>query len=508
MKKNAIVLILLMVFNKFFGIFRELLLAKYYGATAITDAYITASAIPNSLFSFIAAGITTSFIPIFSKIHKKEGEAKADAFTSNIINILLIVFMGVIILAEIFTEPLVRVFASGFNADTMALAVSFTRITLLAVFFQAILAVLQGYLQIKERFAAHGISFVIMNIVIVISIMLSKGSSVYLLAYGVTLSIACQSLFIFFVAKRSGYKHQFKIKIRDEHIKVMLVMAVPVIIGSSIDQVNAIFDKTIASGIIEGGISIVNYSNKISDSIIGLFVSSIITVLFPAMAKFAANGDHEGLKNSISNTLVAVNMIVVPATLGMMVLSQPLVQLFFGRGAFTPEAVALTSNVLVASCLGLVVNANAMILLRVFYSLGDTRRPVVYGAISVASNIVASLIFVQFMGLPGLTLGTSVSKLVYFILIYYFLYKMIGDFNNKYIFKTVGKLIVAGSIMAVCVYFAYPMISPNFSLVISLVLVVMLGILVYFIVVKFMKIDEFDHAVESVKTKMMSIIKR
>lgn len=497
-----------MVFNKFFGIFRELLLAKYYGATAITDAYITASAIPNSLFSFIATGITTSFIPIFSKIHKKEGEAKADAFTSNIINILLIVFMGVIILAEIFTEPLVRVFASGFNAETMALAVSFTRITLLAVFFQAILAVLQGYLQIKERFAAHGISYVIMNIVIVISIMLSKGSSVYLLAYGVTLSIACQSLFIFFVAKRSGYKHQFKIKIRDEHIKVMLVMAVPVIIGSSIDQVNAIFDKTIASGIIEGGISIVNYSNKISDSIIGLFVSSIITVLFPAMAKFAANGDHEGLKNSISNTLVAVNMIVVPATLGMMVLSQPLVQLFFGRGAFTPEAVALTSNVLVASCLGLVVNANAMILLRVFYSLGDTRRPVVYGAISVASNIVASLIFVQFMGLPGLTLGTSVSKLVYFILIYYFLYKMIGDFNNKYIFKTVGKLIVAGSIMAACVYFAYPMISPNFSLVISLVLVVMLGILVYFIVVKFMKIDEFDHALESVKTKMMSIIKR
>ncbi|WP_317699399.1 murein biosynthesis integral membrane protein MurJ [Erysipelothrix rhusiopathiae] len=205
MKKNAIVLILLMVFNKFFGIFRELLLAKYFGATAITDAYIIASSIPNSLFSFIATGITTSFIPIFSKIHKREGSDKAEAFTSNIINILLVVFIGVIILAEIFTEPLVRVFASGFNAETMALAVSFTRITLLAVFFQTILAVLQGYLQLKERFAAHGISYVIMNIVIVISIILSKGNSVYLLAYGVTLAIASQSFFIYLIAKRSGY---------------------------------------------------------------------------------------------------------------------------------------------------------------------------------------------------------------------------------------------------------------------------------------------------------------
>ncbi|WP_281193060.1 murein biosynthesis integral membrane protein MurJ [Erysipelothrix rhusiopathiae] len=507
MKKNAIVLILLMVFNKFFGIFRELLLAKYFGATAITDAYIIASSIPNSLFSFIATGITTSFIPIFSKIHKREGSDKAEAFTSNIINILLVVFIGVIILAEIFTEPLVRVFASGFNAETMALAVSFTRITLLAVFFQTILAVLQGYLQLKERFAAHGISYVIMNIVIVISIILSKGNSVYLLAYGITLAIASQSFFIYLIAKRSGYKHQFKLKIRDEHIKIMLVMAVPVIIGSSIDQVNAIFDKTIASGVIEGGISIVNYSNKISDSIIGLFVSSIITVLFPAMAKFAANGDDEGLKNSISNTLIAVNMIVVPATLGMMVLSQPLVQLFFGRGAFTPEAVVLTSNVLIASCLGLIVNANAMILLRVFYSLGDTRRPVVYGAISVASNIVASLFFVQFMGLPGLTLGTSISKLVYFILIYYFLYKMVGDFNNKYIFKTVLKLIVSGSIMAAVVFFAYPFISPNFSLVTGLVLVVLIGILVYFVSVKLMKIEEFDQAIDSVKGKFISKVK-
>lgn len=148
-----------------------------------------------------------------------------------------------------------------------------------------------------------------------------------------------------------------------------------------------------------------------------------------------------------------------------------------------------------------------MILLRVFYSLGDTRRPVVYGAISVASNIVASLFFVQFMGLPGLTLGTSISKLVYFILIYYFLYKMIGDFNNKYIFKTVLKLIVSGSIMAAVVFFAYPFISPNFSLVTGLVLVVLIGILVYFVSVKLMKIEEFDQAIDSVKGKFISKVK-
>lgn len=508
MKKNAIILTTIMIINKIFGIVRELLLTKYFGATNVTDAYIIASSIPNALFVFVATGITTSYIPIFNKIKTHESPEDSEKFTSNLINILIVVFAVVILFGLIFTTPLVRIFAAHFDAETMAIAVRFTKITLFAIEFQAILAIFQGYLQIKDRFVAHGLSFIVMNVTVVSSILAAKSSDPILLAYGITASIAFQSLFIYLISRRNGYRHSWHIKIKDDYIKMMAIMAIPVVIGSSIDQINGIFDKTMASGVMIGGISMINYAVKISDSIIGLFVTSIITVLFPMLSKYAAENRTDDLKDSIAKTLVAMNLIVIPATIGIIVLAQPVVQLFYGRGKFTPEQVVITAKVLQTASIGLILNANAMILLRVFYSMGETKRPVILGAIAVLANIIFSLIFVRFLYLPGLTLGTSMSKIVYFTLIYYFLYKKIGDFHNRYIFITVGKLLIASLIMGGAVHFVFPLITNRFDLLFSVALAALVGVVVYFILVKLFKVPEFDRALDEVKSKIKSMLKR
>lgn len=146
MKKTAFAIMMVTIMSKILGFSRELALSYFYGASTITDAYLVSLTIPSVVFSFIGAGIGTGFIPQLSRIKHQQGASAANCFTNNITNVILVLCTIVVVAGTIFTEHLVRIFASGFNSEALELAVRFTRISIFAIYFTSLNGVFSGYL--------------------------------------------------------------------------------------------------------------------------------------------------------------------------------------------------------------------------------------------------------------------------------------------------------------------------------------------------------------------------
>jgi putative peptidoglycan lipid II flippase len=153
MKKTAIILMIITILSKIFGFTREIALSYFYGASNISDAFLISLTIPSVIFSFIGTGISTGYIPMYSKIEQKYGEKEGNRYTNNLVNILLILCTVMIIFGLLFTDKIVKIFASGFAGDTLALAVQFTRISLVGIYFTGLISVFGAFLRIKGNYA-------------------------------------------------------------------------------------------------------------------------------------------------------------------------------------------------------------------------------------------------------------------------------------------------------------------------------------------------------------------
>lgn len=157
----------------------------------------------------------------------------------------------------------------------------------------------------------------------------------------------------------------------------MAMISLPVIVGQSVNQINVLVDRTLASNIAIGGISAFNYANRLNNFVQGLFVVSITTAPYPMIFKMGAEDKMKGLKSSISEAIAVIDLLVIPATIVAMLFSKEVVTLLFGRGAFTPEAVTMTANALFFYSIGMIDFGLRDILSRGFYALQDTKTPMI-----------------------------------------------------------------------------------------------------------------------------------
>jgi len=502
MKKTAILLMLITIFSKIFGFARDIILSYFYGASNISDAYLISLTIPGVIFSFIGVGISTGYIPMYSNIESKYGEDEGNRYTNNLINISLVLCTIIVIFGLLFTDQIVRVFASGFQGETLALAIRFTKISLIGIYFTALVYVANPFLQLKGNYAIPALIGFPLNFITILSIFLSSKTDIIVLSIGSVLATVSQLLILIPFMYKKGYRYKLTLNIKDKYIKSMAIIAIPIIIGTSVNQINTLVDRTLASNLAVGGISALNYANRLNGFIQGIFVMSIATVLYPTISKMVAEGNMNGLKKSISEAISSISLLVVPATIGSMVFSKPVVNLLFGRGAFSATAISMTSNALFFYSIGMVGFGLREVLARAFYSMQDTKTPMINAAIGVGLNIVLNLILSKYLGIGGLALATSISAIVTTILLYISLRKKIGAFGMKNITISFIKILFASLSMGLLAKLSFNyflnMMSPNLSLIIS----IGVGVVAYFIIIYFMKIDDVDVIVNALKKKL------
>ena len=503
MKKAALLIMIITIISKIFGFARELTLAYFYGASGVSDAYLIAITIPNSIFALIAAGLVAGYIPMYSRIMQDNGEVAANRFTSNLINILIAFSTIVIILGLLFTEQIVKVFAVGFTGETLTLAVNFTRITLLAIYFIGVITIYSGFLQIKGNYTIPALIGFPLNLIVILSIVISPNTNVLVLAMGFVIAAVAQLLLLIPFMRKANYRPKLVFDIKDEHIKRLAFIAIPIIIGVSVNQINLIVDRTLASSIVVGGISALNYAQKLNGFVQGIFVISITVVLYPIISRMAVKKDIVGFKGALAESITAINLLVVPATVGFMLFASPIVSLLFGRGAFDSDALVLTSYALFFYSIGMIGIGLRDVLTRAFYSLQDTKTPVINATIGVVLNIVLNLILSRYMGIGGLALATSIAAIFTTGLLFVSLRKKIGPLGIKQISISFIKIILASLVMGVLAKLSFDCLTTSlFSQNLALIVAVLVGAVSYFIIIYFMKIEEVDAISKAVKSRM------
>lgn len=493
---------------KALGFIRELVLASSYGTSAYSDAYLVALNIPNVIFTAIGTAISTIFIPIYCEANNIGGKKESIKFTTNILNIIAILSILVSILALLFIEPIVKVFAIGFEGETLRITIIFSKILIFSILFISTSEIAKSFLNANNNFTVPTIMMSIpFNIIVIVSIILSTKTSPYILAIGTLLGFASKLVFQIPYIHKYEYKYTTYLNLKDKYIKKSLQLLAPVFIGVAVNQLNAMIDRSLASTLVSGSISALNYANRLNNFVLTLFIGSISVVIFPILSKLSIEKNKDRMEQLISKSLNSVTLLIMPISIGAIVLAKPIVTILFQRGAFDELATDMTSTALIYYSLGLIAFSFREILNKIFYSYQDTRTPMINASLSLILNIALNIILVRYMGHNGLALATSISGIICIILLFKSLSKKIGYFGQEAILSTMLKSLLASVIMGFISLKFYDIVG-NFigtsfiGNIISLGIALVVGMVVYGVLVIMLKVNEIELIVDTIKHKL------
>lgn len=463
--------------GKMLGFLREILLSYYFGASGISDAYLISQNIPGSIFQFVAAGLTTCFVPVYFLVKNEKGSKEAKDFTDSIATLVFLFSIIVLIFVCLFTDIIVKLFASGFDTETMRLAVIFTRIGVTSLLFSAFLYVFNSFLQANNSFLPVAVSVIPYNFFLIIAIILGAKVHIYLLAVVSSIAVLIQLLFIIPTISKFKYKYNFKLGFDDAYVISFFKLLMPVLVGVSINELNTLIDKTIASQVAVGGISALVYATSLINLIQGGLVQPVAMVFYPKITQAVTAEDGKSIKSQVEGAINTLLTFLIPITIGMIILARPIVKVLFGHGVFDENAENLTVMALRGYSAGICFVGVREIILRYYYACKNTKIPMINTGVGMFCNIFLNIILSKYIGILGLAIATSISSMLIVFLLWHSKRRLDKDISFKIEKIELRKTVVNSLIMGAGVYCVYTYLS--FNIYINLFIAVLLGIGVY-----------------------------
>ena len=373
------------------GLLRESVVAYYFGTSAVTDAFYMAFTIPNLLRRFVAEGaLTISFIPIFTKEYKKSPVTAKDL--SNQAFSYLTLFLIFITALGMWGAPwILKGMAAGFEGDPeqFRLAVTLTRFCFPYIIFVSIAALVMGVLNSLKIFASPAASPICLNLGLVAGAIASPWfhPPVYGLAAGILFGGVAQLAVQLPDLSRTGYFPRIRFGIHPE-LKALLGLMLPAAYGAAVYQLNVVIMRLFASYLPTGSISYLWYANRLFEFPMGVFAIALATAIQPTLSGFAAEHKWKEFRESLNYGLRLNFLITIPAMVGLIVLSHPIVRVLLQRGEFDPIAAHATATAMMGYSLGLPFLGLVRIIVPAYYAMGDSRRPVWFATLAVAVNLV------------------------------------------------------------------------------------------------------------------------
>ena len=473
--------------TKLLGFFKELLLSYYFGATGLSDAYLISQTIPGTIFQFVGTGLTTCYIPVYFHVLKEHGFVAGNRFTRKLITMVLFFSTLIIGFVWLFTSEVIGLFASGFTGSTLQYTIAFTRINICNLYFSAFLYVYNSFLQANKRLFVVALASVPSNVFIILSIVLGAKCNIWLLSIGSALAPIVQLLFLYPAVHKLRFRFHLDFKWRSAYMKEFFKLMIPTILGVSVSEINTLIDRMVASQVAIGGISALSYANSLIMLVQGGFVQQITTAFYPRMAKSATEKRYERTKQDFNHVFQLLIILLLPTTVGFILLATPIITVLFGRGVFNDESIRMTAEALSYYALGLPFIGIRELLSRYYYALGNTRIPMQNAIIGLVSNIILNLTLSRFIGIGGLALATSISAFITVVLMWIQLNKMPGHFEIHIRWVEVWKVVFATVCMGFVILLSLRMI--NEVSIIQLGSITLIGMVSYYIAVSFLRVE-------------------
>ncbi len=505
----AVILAFSHLISRFLGLIRDWLLARSFGAGLELDVYFAAFKIPDFVYQiFILGGIVATFLPLFSEYFSKDSDG-AWEFTSNTLNIFLVLLTSLSLILFIFTPYITKIIAPGFNDWQIDKTIFLTRLMLLSPIFFGLSSIFSSILQYFYRFLIYSFAPIVYNLSIIFGILfLSPRLGILGVALGVVVGAFSHFLIQIPSVINCGFRYKPILNFKDPKIKKVFLLMIPRAFGVSSMQINAIVINAIASTLVVGSISVFNFANNIRLFPIAIIGVSFATAVFPKLSRAWVENKKEKFINSFSLIFRQIIYLALPVVILMFILRNQLVNLILRHGQFSIEAAQLVSASVGLFCFGILFASLRPLFFRVFFSLKDTKTPTLLAVIFVIVNIVLSLVLtsalkpgsleaaglkdfliknfslyqVNDISILGFPLAYLISLALEFCLFIVFLKKRLGDFGIKEILNSFLKSLVAGILMIFVVQFSFLQIGLIDSDLYQLVLISSIGFLAYIII--------------------------
>ena len=479
-RRKVPVLMAVVIVAKLVGMLRDMVLANYFGTSAVSDAYIIASTVPTTLFFFIGQSIQTSFLPIFNRVRLAGGEEKGLRYTNNLLSVVGLVCVILVSLLLLLSSQIVGLFASGFDAPTAALAARFVRICAPSLFAMSLVSLFTGYPHAHESFLPVAAMSLPRNAFIMLSIVLAAKYDLDWLGWGLLLAYMGELLLLAPFAVRKGYRLRPVLQLRDPDLEETGKMVAPVLLGLGVSRINKIIDRSLASTVVTGGVSALSYASIINIAVQEILVTSLITVLFASCSELISKKRDEEAKKQLHQTIDLLLTLFIPASLALILLARPVISVVLGRGQFNEQSLELTMGAYRCYTAGLLFLALKDVLVRMFYAYKDTKTATVTSVVSILLNIALNLSLYRWLGLNGLAIATAISTTVHSLALYVLLRKRIGDYGLRDSLSVALKSALGSAVMLAALI-ALQKLLPSLAdrALLQLAVLVPAGVLVY-----------------------------
>jgi len=463
--------------SRILGLVREQVLLHYLGASDAMDAYRIGFRFPNLFRDLFAEGaMSAAFVPTFTRHLSESGKESAWRLAKLMITTLIVVTGAIVLLGIVFAEPLVRALASGYAVvpGKLELTITLTRIMFPILTLIAVAAAVMGILNSLRHFFIPALSPAMFNVVtiavavLVVPFVMPAGLAgvspgtlsvdglrlpIIVIAISTVLGGVAQLALQWPTMMREGYRYRPILDWKDPGLRRVLLLMGPGTLGLAATQLNVAVNMFLATRQGTGAQSWLEVAFRLMYLPIGLFGVSIATAVLPAVSRHVVERDTRASRDTVADGLALMMALNVPATVGLIVLSVPIVRVIFEHGRFLPADTLATAAALRFYALGLVGYSVVRIASPTFYALGQNRIPVIVSVIAVVVNAVLNIILVNVMGYRGLALGTSVAALFNATVLFVLLRRSLGGLNESRLLASFVRIVVASAVMGLVTLF-------------------------------------------------------
>ena len=440
--------------SRLLGLLRDVAIGAQFGTSGNYDAYVAAFRIPDIIYTLIAGGILVSaFVPTFTDYLARDDRPGAWRMASAVINLVTLILIGAAVVAALFAGPIMRyLLAPGFSPEKQQLSIQLMQLMLIPPIIFGISGVVMGILYAHQSFWLPGLAPSMYNLGIIAgALLLAPTLGVFGLAIGAIIGAGLHLLVQIPGLIRIKARYTPRLSLHDPGVREVMRLMLPRLFGVAVVQLNFLVETSLASLLSTGAVSALNYAWRVMLTPQAVVAQSVATAAFPTFADQYSRGQLTQLRSALSATVRSILFIAIPAAMGLLVLSRPIIQLVFQRGQFTEESTLLVATALGAYALGLIGHSGVEILVRAFYALHDTKTPVLLGIVSLVINLIISLSLINVLGITGLALANTVAALLEMSLLIVMIRKRLGGLDDRRLTLSALKTTIAAMVMGLAV---------------------------------------------------------
>ena len=450
--KAAWLIAVVTIASKLIGFVRDMVVANFYGATLVSDAYFYALQIP-SLAIIILGGVGGPFhsaaVAVFSKL--VGADEKPDEEVNRLYNTFLtcaFVFFALLAVAGFFfADKIMGLIISAGTPELISLASLHFKIMSPIILIGGIIGIYYGLLIVHKQFILPNLSPMVLSLVVIISISLAHNDKSGLVLAGATLLGAiCQILIQFPKLRQIGYRIKPNLDIKNNpQFKNICELLFPAILSSTIGQIGIYIDMFFASNLVLGAWTAVVFANRIFQFPVGILVTAFLVPLFPIFSRLAGEGNEDSIRTYFNKGVGVLLFAAIPMIIFILLLAQDGISLVFERGAFNSNAVLMVTEALCFLSFSILPYVFRDSITRVYYAYNDSKTPFIIATSTILLKAFLNwlLILKLNMGIAGITLSTSLITLYNATMLGLFMHKII-KLDYKTLFINFGKMLLAG----------------------------------------------------------------